>query len=755
MHNEFSALLEARGGANEIAHQPLFFRLSARAEEEALRELLHANPTIQVFDTLLIQLRDLIRSQHPSRNLNEAELNALRREHLGDCPLVSYGVWVYFPWKRQLVHLLDEAEFTELRTNRNRNKITREEQQRLATVSVGIAGLSVGNAIALTLTLEGAYGQLTLADFDRLDLSNMNRVRASVSDIHLPKTVLTARQIYEINPFAQLRLLSDGVTPDNLAQFLDGLDIVIDECDDIRIKLMLREQARAARIPVLMETSDRGMLDVERFDLEPERPILHGLLGARTSAEIPAELTNEQKLPYVLPIVGVGQVSARAAASMIEVEETISTWPQTGAEVILGGATMSFAVRRIALGQPLESGRRYVDLEELLTTPEAEQRLPPHDEAAVPATTRALDDVPEPIRWLVAHAMLAPSGGNSQPWQFYYDRDVLWLCRDKQRSYNLLDPHHTGAYLALGAALKNMAIAAASRGYRIACEPFPADLQPHDPNIEIVATVHLHSDATGNGAEAALLPLLSQRVTNRQAGWRAPLPAEVATQLQAIATAYDCELTLIADDAILTELGNIVGEGDRLRFLCPELHQALMKEVRWSRHEAAATGDGIDLATLELAPIQQVVMTVLRRPAVAALLRAQNGGTRLRSLSNKAVRTASAMGLLCLNGTSPAEQLRGGQAMQELWLTANSLGWAWYPLTSLLYLFDASNSPVQALFNAEERASLASLKARFERLFPPLPTQTRLLLFRLTQAAPPSARSLRLPLDRVLHSGRP
>ena len=28
-----------------------------------------------------------------------------------------------------------------------------------------------------------------------------------------------------------------------------------------------------------MATSDRGLVDVERFDLEPHRPILHGLLG--------------------------------------------------------------------------------------------------------------------------------------------------------------------------------------------------------------------------------------------------------------------------------------------------------------------------------------------------------------------------------------------------------------------------------------------------------------------------------------------
>ncbi len=285
---------------------------------------------------------------------------------------------------------------------------------------------------------------------------------------------------------------------------------------------------------------------------------------------------------------------------------------------------------------------------------------------------------------------------------------------------------------------------------------FPADVHPCDENLEPVARIQLRCDATiTSQAEADLMPHLSTRVTNREAGSRVPFPAAAEHQLQTIAAQYDCELKLISEEQPLMELGQIIGEGDRLRFLCPELHQALMAEVRWSKAEAEATGDGIDLATLELTSIQQVIMNVLKRPEVAGLLRAQNAGTRLCELGAKAVRAASVMGLLSLNGHSAEDKLRGGQAMQHLWLTANSLGWAWYPMTALIYMFGESTSPVNALFNEQERASLASLSNRFDRIFPASSTQTRLMLFRLTQAAPPSARSLRLPLTTVLkHASR-
>src|SRR2546426_306771 len=81
------------------------------------------------------------------------------------------------------VHLLPPDEFRELRLDRNRYKITIAEADRLGSLSIGIVGLSVGNAVALTLALEGSFGHLKLADHDRFELSNMNRVRAAVHDV--------------------------------------------------------------------------------------------------------------------------------------------------------------------------------------------------------------------------------------------------------------------------------------------------------------------------------------------------------------------------------------------------------------------------------------------------------------------------------------------------------------------------------------------------------------------------------------------
>ena len=336
-----------------------------------LERTLGAGAVRERHDTLREQLVELVETRHPDRDLDPAELDAAIATLLDGSPLATYGNLVHYPWSGRLLRLLPEAEFRELRTSRNRHKITTTEQDRLAALSVAIVGLSVGRATAVTLVLEGIARHIRLADFDVLGLSNLNRLRAGLFDLGLPKTVSVARELYEIDPYLHLELFSEGVTDANLpALFATGdggtIDLLFEECDDLAMKVRLREEARRRRVPVLMETSDRGMLDVERFDLEPDRPLFHGLVGDLDASRL-AGLTTHEKVPIVLKILGAETLSSRMAASLVDIDTTLKTWPQLGSAIAVGGALNAIAARHIALGGWTTSGRFHVDVEALLT----------------------------------------------------------------------------------------------------------------------------------------------------------------------------------------------------------------------------------------------------------------------------------------------------------------------------------------------------------------------------------------------------
>lgn len=358
-----------------MVYRPVFFRINNKDDESKFNELLQQNTNITIYDTLAGQLAELIKLSHPHKRLSQEESAALVAAYVNG-EQYTFGVWVYFPWSNKMIHTLDEEDFIKVRTNRNIYKVTPEDIQTLRTKRVGIIGLSVGQSIAMTLTMERTCGELRLADFDDIELSNMNRIRVNLQDIGLNKAVISARQIAELDPFINVVCYTDGITNQNIDDFflLNGkLDVLIEECDGIDIKVLSRIKAKEHGVPVVMDTNDKGMLDVERFDLEPDRHIFHGKvnefedLSPDQLNEKLFNLTITEKGQIVSKFIGVENLTEAMKKSFTEMNKTIVGWPQLASAVTLGGAMVTDVSRKILLDQFRLSGRWFVDFDEFFT----------------------------------------------------------------------------------------------------------------------------------------------------------------------------------------------------------------------------------------------------------------------------------------------------------------------------------------------------------------------------------------------------
>ncbi len=754
----------------ECGWQPIIFRPRLEDERGSLRDLLRSTTTpIRVFDTLLHQIHDLILARNPGRKFSNEEAEGLTKTYLNGTDPDEAGAWVYYPWSGRLVHLLEEQDFAELRTNRNRHKITADEQATLATRRVGVVGLSVGQSVALALALERSLGELRLADFDRIDLSNLNRIRTGVHNLQVPKTCVVAREIAEIDPYLQVKVFDQGITCDNVDAFLLGngkLDVLVEECDSLDIKTLIRELARSHRIPVVMDTSDRGMLDIERFDQEPTRPIFHGLVGDLEHRKL-SGLTTEQKIPYVLQILSAENISTRMRASLIEIGESIVTWPQLASDVLQGGAIAADAVRRLCLGEPLRSGRYYVDLSATYgndstlsmgavssPNPQIKGILQWQDMIAKAGVLRnstpsnGIDIGTDVIRDLVSDAAWAPSGGNCQPWKWLADSGGLYLFHDLSLSQTPFDPCSLGGLVALGASTENLVLSSHHAGLEVACDLFPNDEEPNcvarftfGVNGGLLAEQHWRDE---------LYPMIRLRRTNRKICARRPLdPCDLEALSESIRSVKGANVSWLWKADELENLGALVGGCDRLLFTTESFHRFLVNEIRWTPEQRDATRDGVSLDTLELSASDEAGLKVCRDWEALQLVRRVRGGRSLEKPGRKAIMSASAVGLVTMPSRSLASYFLGGRAVERAWLTATERSIALHPMTALPYLI---GQPLEGAVASEDSAeSLVVLRRRYKELFAVPDDQASVFLFRVSYADQTEARSLRRPLETVLY----
>ncbi|WP_156307197.1 ThiF family adenylyltransferase [Sphingobacterium endophyticum] len=351
-----------------LSYQPIFFDKSNPNDILKISELKENGSILFEFDEIERQLKDLFICRFPNFNANEEHFSNFIGSIANGKHFDEIGVWVFYPWKYSLVHLLDKQDFLEVRTNRNKQKITEEEQQILESKTLGIIGLSVGQSVALTIALERGCGRMKLADYDTLDLSNLNRLRTGVFNIGVSKVILAAREIAEIDPYMEVEVFPEGITDDNMNNFLQGdhkLNLLIEVCDNFEVKVESRIKARELNIPVIMETNDRGMLDVERFDLNPTMPIFHGLAGDLNIKDVKS-LDSISRMGLLMKIVNAKDLSERMKNSLPEIGKSLKSWPQLASEVVLGGGITAWASRKLLLGYPLNSGRVYVDIEKIM-----------------------------------------------------------------------------------------------------------------------------------------------------------------------------------------------------------------------------------------------------------------------------------------------------------------------------------------------------------------------------------------------------
>ncbi|SEK23901.1 adenylyltransferase and sulfurtransferase [Pseudomonas agarici] len=188
-------------------------------------------------------------------------------------------------------------------------------QWRLKNSRVLIVGLGgLGAPVALYLAAAGV-GELHLADFDSVDLTNLQRqIIHDTDSVGSSKVDSALRRLTAINPEISLISHRQALDEDSMRAAVVAVDLVLDCCDNFATREAVNAACVAAGKPLVSGAAIRFEGQLSVFDpRRAESPCYHCLYGHGSEAELTCS-----EAGVIGPLVGlVGSLQALEALKLL------------------------------------------------------------------------------------------------------------------------------------------------------------------------------------------------------------------------------------------------------------------------------------------------------------------------------------------------------------------------------------------------------------------------------------------------------
>lgn len=189
-------------------------------------------------------------------------------------------------------------------------------QQSLLDASVLIVGLGgLGCPVALYLAAAG-IGEIWLADFDAVDVSNLQRqIAHGMADVGRPKVISASEAIAALNPDIITQAISEKLTGQFLMDAVEKVDVVIDASDNFATRFELNRACVALKTPLVSGAAIRSEGQIIVFDSRVDSSPCYRCLYDESGV---GENLSCSESGVLAPVVGViGSLQALEAIKLV------------------------------------------------------------------------------------------------------------------------------------------------------------------------------------------------------------------------------------------------------------------------------------------------------------------------------------------------------------------------------------------------------------------------------------------------------
>lgn len=188
-------------------------------------------------------------------------------------------------------------------------------QSRLANATVLIVGVGgLGSAASIYLTAAGV-GHLILVDFDKVDLSNLQRqIVHTTADIGRLKVESARERLLALNPGVKLTLIDKMLDEADMLDLMSRADVVVDATDNFDTRFLLNRVSVQTRTPLVSAAAIRFEAQVSVFNpRQPDSPCYRCLYAEDNNVDTTCTANG-----VMAPLLGIiGSLQACEAMKLI------------------------------------------------------------------------------------------------------------------------------------------------------------------------------------------------------------------------------------------------------------------------------------------------------------------------------------------------------------------------------------------------------------------------------------------------------
>ena len=335
------------------------------------------------------------------------------------------------------------------------------------------------------------------------------------------------------------------------------------------------------------------------------------------------------------------------------------------------------------------------------------------------------------VQKIIRIAINAPSGSNSQPWKFCVSGNSIDVIALPERDHPILNFRNRGTWVAHGALIENIAISAPAFGYKSRVVLFPDE---NDKNI----TARITLDRARKFKDP-LFSAIPYRATNRKP--YASLPLTIIQKEELMRSEKEVgggKLFFVEGNEKLSILGRAVSANEIVMMEDKALHKLFFDEIVWTKDEERRKKSGLYLKTMELKPLQEKALNLLKYWPVMNLLNKLGFAKKIASDNTKTYASASLGGIIAIEKKDEAF-LEAGRLMERIWLKVTKMGLSFHLITGVLFLWQRINEEDSFVFSPKHSSLIKKNYSEIESSFNVPRDKIIALFFRVGRSDPPTA----------------